>query len=125
MGGPYARPGSHSKKRLLSTKYRLRRRAKDLDQIVEDLEAGRRQVEVDEDLPGGGQFQCVECSRFFISPPVLEAHLRSKSHKKRVKELKDKPYTLEEAQAAGGAGSNDFYLRNPQVLRPSAATLLQ
>lgn len=27
----------------------------------------------------------------------------------RIKELKVKPYTLEEAYAAGGSGTNDFY----------------
>lgn len=46
-------------------KYRLRRRTKDLDQIENDLipenkERLLREV-IDEDLPGGGHFLCVEC----------------------------------------------------------------
>lgn len=34
---------------------------------MEDLEKGVRPVEVDEDLPGAGQFSCVEC-RFPLGP---------------------------------------------------------
>ena len=66
-------------------------------------------------------------SRLFINQAVLDTHFKSKPHKRRykhtyfsiivnvitiinrLKELKDKPYTLEEASAAGGCGSNDFY----------------
>jgi bud site selection protein 20 len=110
--GIYRRSRTHKARKELSKKNRLRKRTKDLDQIVEDIETGRRQVEFDEDLPGGGQFQCVECSRFFIRQEVLEEHNKSKPHKKRLRELKTKPYTLEEANAAGGCGTNDFYLQN-------------
>jgi len=48
-------------------KYRTRNYAKDLDQIHEELkkldekEAVMSQ-ELDHDLPGGGQFHCVECA---------------------------------------------------------------
>lgn len=114
--GIYRRSRTHKARKELSKKNRLRNRTKDLDQIVEDIEQGRRTVEYDEDLPGGGQYQCIECSRFFIKADVLEQHYKSKAHKKRLKELKTKPYTLEEANAAGGCGSNDFYLQN-QVMK--------
>ncbi|PJF18441.1 hypothetical protein PSACC_01746 [Paramicrosporidium saccamoebae] len=102
--GIYRRSRTHKARKELSKKNRLRKRTKDLDQIVEDIDTGRRQVEFDEDLPGGGQFQCVECSRFFISQEVLDEHNKTKPHKKRLRELKTKPYTLEEANAAGGCG---------------------
>lgn len=54
--------------------------------------------------PGGGEFPCVHCSRHFISRPALEVHLKTKVHKRRLKELKDKPYSQEEADAAAGLG---------------------
>ncbi|CAG8542499.1 2166_t:CDS:2 [Paraglomus occultum] len=88
-------------------KYRTRNYAKDIDQIHEELkkldenEAVMSQ-ELDEDLPGGGQFHCVECARHFISAEALGEHKRGKNHKKRVKLLKEQPYTQAEAEAAVG-----------------------
>jgi hypothetical protein len=38
--------------------------------------------------------------------------MASKLHKKRVKLLKEKPYTLEESRAAGGEGTNSFYQKD-------------
>jgi len=55
-------------------------------------------------LQGAGEFPCVHCSRHFISKPALDTHLKTKLHKRRLKELKDKPYSQEEADAAAGLG---------------------
>jgi bud site selection protein 20 len=112
--GIYRRSRTHKARKDISKKYRTRRRTKDLDQVVAQLEGGHRQ-EYDEDLPGAGQHECVECSRFFIDEPALKVHVKSKQHKKRLRELKNKPFTLEEAMAAGGCGSNDFYSKNPHL----------
>lgn len=51
---------------------------------------------------------CVD-SRQFADKNSLEKHLVSKLHKKRLKVLKEKPYTLEESRAAGGEGTSAFY----------------
>eukprot|EP00005_Dracoamoeba_jomungandri_P001138 CAMPEP_0174259602 /NCGR_PEP_ID=MMETSP0439-20130205/8413_1 /TAXON_ID=0 /ORGANISM="Stereomyxa ramosa, Strain Chinc5" /LENGTH=72 /DNA_ID=CAMNT_0015343565 /DNA_START=172 /DNA_END=390 /DNA_ORIENTATION=- len=44
------------------------------------------------DLPGKGEFYCMHCARYLINEATLEAHFKSKPHKKRVKALKEKPY---------------------------------
>ena len=46
-------------------KYRTKRRTKDIDQIHEDLKpenASKLQSQNDPDLPGAGQFYCLQCS---------------------------------------------------------------
>lgn len=53
---------------------------------------------------GGGEFPCVHCSRHFIDKATLQIHLKTKVHKRRLKELKEKPYSQEEADAAAGLG---------------------
>ncbi|EPQ02000.1 Zinc finger protein 593, partial [Myotis brandtii] len=45
------------------------------------------------------------CSRYFIDSANLKTHLRSKDHKKRLKQLSMEPYTQEEAERAAGMGS--------------------
>lgn len=40
-----------------------------------------------------------------MSDQVLQDHFRTKLHKKRIKELKLEPYSLEEADRAAGFGS--------------------
>jgi len=89
MGGGYRRKKTHKVTKAISGTFRLRNRTKDLDQVAEDLVRvvadGRASVlpEYDEDLPGGGQYLCVECSRHFSTEAVLFEHARSKAHKKR------------------------------------------
>lgn len=63
--GIYRRSRTHKAIKDNSKKCRLRRRTKDLDQIEKDLlpenvERLLKEV-IDEDLPGGGHFLCVEC----------------------------------------------------------------
>lgn len=48
---------------------------------------------------GGGQFYCVECSKYFLTQEVLDRHKLSKAHKQRVKRVaKDQPWTTEDAR---------------------------
>ena len=58
--------------------------------------------ELDEYKPGLGQHYCVHCARYFISDWALQAHYKTKEHKKRVRECKVIPYSHEEAERAGG-----------------------
>ena len=47
-------------------------------------------------------------SRYFIDDKSLKDHNKSKLHKKRVKQLKEVPYSQEEAERAAGMGSYDY-----------------
>lgn len=99
--------GSHKRSR------RKRFLARSVDQIHEDLsdpmkaEQLRTNQPIDFDLPGLGQHYCVECARYFISVSALNEHTRTKRHKMRIKELKDKPYSQAEAEAASGMAPPD------------------
>jgi len=43
------------------------------------------------------------CARYFVSQKAINEHFKSKEHKKRFKvTTKEKPYTIEEAERAGG-----------------------
>lgn len=69
------------KKHTQSNKTR-KRKGKDLDEILEDLKPEKitkvMNQEVDIDLPGDGQFYCVECSRHFINDVILKRHKATK-----------------------------------------------
>ena len=58
--------------------------------------------DLDEYKPGLGQFYCLTCARYFISEKIMQEHFKTKAHKKRMKVLKDIPYSHEEAERAGG-----------------------
>ena len=80
-----------------------------MDQIQEDIaraaadpNKGRK---FDQELPGCGQYYCLACARYFITDKVMEDHLKSKVHKKRVKLAAEKPYSQAEANAAAGMGA--------------------
>ncbi|XP_009469194.1 PREDICTED: zinc finger protein 593 [Nipponia nippon] len=61
--------------------------------------------EPDPDLPGCAQFYCLHCARYFVDLTSMKEHFRSKVHKKRLKQLREAPYTQEEAERAAGMGS--------------------
>ena len=71
------------------------------DQIYDDLQpqnvAKFATAAVDEDLPGLGQFYCVSCAKHFTGDIGLQAHKRTKDHKRQVKTLKERPYDLKMA----------------------------
>ncbi|PMD42416.1 hypothetical protein L207DRAFT_424929 [Hyaloscypha variabilis F] len=80
---------------------------RDLDQISEDIRSPKHLEQhkiskAAEDLPGLGQFYCVECAKWFESEHSLVTHRKGSTHKRRVKALKDEPYTQKEAEAAIG-----------------------
>ena len=57
-----------------------------------------------EDLPGLGQYYCVECAKYFDTEVNRAAHLRGKNHKRRTRLLREKPYSQREAEEAAGLG---------------------
>jgi len=100
---------SRHKSRLRKTKNYRKNNLKDLDEvhdtIKKEIQEEPQKLEHNDDLPGAGQWYCTECSRFFIDEETLEGHKRSKLHKKRVKDMKDTPYSQAEADAAAGLGN--------------------
>lgn len=89
------------------SKKKTRRHTRDLDQIHADLHQEKHllrytETKAPEDLPGLGQWYCVECAKWLESENNFEAHKKSKPHKKRVRQLKEEPYSQKEAEAAAG-----------------------
>lgn len=89
------------------SKKKCRRRKRDIDQVHADVNKEKHleqyiKIKAAEDLPGYGQNYCVECSRWFESENNIEAHKKSKPHKKRLRQLKEEPYSQKEAEAAAG-----------------------
>jgi hypothetical protein len=50
-------------------------------------------------------YPCFSSSRYFTTDKVLDDHVKSKVHKKRVKLAAEKPYSQAEANAAAGMGA--------------------
>lgn len=63
---------------------------------------GLQQQPIDETKPGLGQHYCIPCAKYFETQSAKSHHQRGKVHKRRVKLLKEGPYTHEEANAAAG-----------------------
>ncbi|KAF2827720.1 hypothetical protein CC86DRAFT_455310 [Ophiobolus disseminans] len=90
-----------------NSKKKTRRHTRDLDQVHADLHDEKHLAEFKdakpiEDLPGLGQHYCKECAKFFESETNFTSHQKGKVHKRRVKALRDKPYSQKEAEAATG-----------------------
>merc|ERR1711939_133043 len=89
------------------SKKKTRRHTRDLDQIHADLHS-RRHLEqhiqqYDEaELPALGLFYCIPCAKHFESETNYVKHEKGKPHKRRVRQLKEEPYTQKEAEAAVG-----------------------
>lgn len=124
MGGVYKRSRSHMGNKDVRKKFRLRKRTKDLDEIITTLQKKEEIIRSscgtikeedlivrDEDLAGDGLHSCQECNRNFVDQNTLAIHYKTKYHKKRLKGLYTGggPYTIKEAKAAAGDGSNEFY----------------
>ncbi|KAL8784455.1 MAG: hypothetical protein Q9213_003978 [Squamulea squamosa] len=109
---------------------KTKRRTRDLDQVHADLRSSKHLLEHKtlkpaEDLPGLGQWYCVECAKFFESEHNMEQHTRGKNHKRRVRMLREEPYSQKEAEAAIGLRT-DNGTREPSklsVIEEQAATL--
>ncbi|KAI4592478.1 Bud site selection protein 20 [Pestalotiopsis sp. 9143b] len=86
---------------------KTRRKTRDLDQIKADLLSPKhlsqwKDTKTSEDLPGLGKWYCTECAKWFEGEASLVLHQKGKPHRRRVKQLKEEPYTQKEAEAAIG-----------------------
>jgi bud site selection protein 20 len=108
--------GAQTKKKGFRKSRGTKRRSVDIDQIQDELKHGTvkagatREVRdrFDPDLPGGGNFYCVETGRHFQDARALAEHKKTKGYKKRLKLLKEKQYTQDEADAAAGLGREAY-----------------
>ncbi|CUM62497.1 uncharacterized protein PRCAT00000047001 [Priceomyces carsonii] len=94
-------------------RYKTKRRTRDLDLIYGDLATKEsiwklKNQPLDENKPGLGQYYCIECARYFENQLALNRHTAGKVHKRRVKDLRLKPYTNLEAEAASGINMERF-----------------
>jgi U1-like Zn-finger-containing protein len=99
--------GAHTKVKKYKRKTWLCHRAKDTDQIQDEIEKSVETgkpiaFEYDDELPGGGRFYCVETGKHFADAKALADHKKSRYYKRRVKELKEEKYTQDTAEWAGG-----------------------
>ncbi|XP_067634640.1 zinc finger protein 593 homolog [Eurosta solidaginis] len=108
MGMVQKRKKMHYGDTHLRRRWRVRNRTRDLDQIDHDIQTQSAELinqQVDLEQPGCGQFYCVHCAKYFIDDQAMQAHFRTKVHKRRMKALELEPYTVEEAERAAGQGS--------------------
>ncbi|KJA14159.1 hypothetical protein HYPSUDRAFT_208961 [Hypholoma sublateritium FD-334 SS-4] len=82
---------------------------RDLDQIQDIDLAPERRAELEAqpinyELPGLGQHYCVECAKYYETDIALQSHWKSKIHKRRLKQLREPAYTIEESERAAGLG---------------------
>ncbi len=61
---------------------------RDLDQIDQIMKDPNKKAEllhqpIDENLPGLGQFYCVECAKYLENEYALKAHRKGSRHRKR------------------------------------------
>lgn len=94
------------------SKKKTRRSTRGLDQVHADVASKKHlqqyhDTKAPEDLPGFGQWYCVECAKWFESESNFVKHGKGKPHKRRVRQLKDQPYTQKEAEAAVGLGTDN------------------
>ena len=106
--GAGRRKGGRAKVKKYKKATWLSRRAKDTDQIQDEIEKSKitgvpaDKFEYDDELPGGGQFFCVETGKHFADAKALADHKKSRYYKRRCKELKEEKYTQAEAERAAG-----------------------
>ncbi|KZF18906.1 hypothetical protein L228DRAFT_251781 [Xylona heveae TC161] len=86
---------------------KTKRRTRDLDQVHADLRSPKHLLQYKtskaaEDLPGLGKYYCKECAKWFEGENSLLTHRRGKNHKRRLRLLREEPYTQKEADAAIG-----------------------
>lgn len=94
-------------------RYKTKRRTRDLDLIYNDLSSTEsvralKNQPLDETKPGLGQYYCVECAKYFENQISLDRHTKGKIHKRRLKDLKQRPYTPLESEACAGYNVQKF-----------------
>ncbi|KAK7142375.1 hypothetical protein R3I94_011906 [Phoxinus phoxinus] len=103
--------GNHKsgKKKHIAKTWKTKRRTKDIDQIHADMIPGNAakllKQDVDYDVTGSAQHYCLHCARYFVDLKTMKEHFKTKIHKKRLKKLREEPYTQAEAERAAGMGS--------------------
>jgi bud site selection protein 20 len=108
MGGVQAKKaGRRNKLKKYKRKTWLCHRAKDTDQIQDDMEKAVETdtpiaFKYDDELPGAGQFYCVETGKHFTDARALSDHKKSRYYKRRVNDLKEEKYTQGTAEWAAG-----------------------
>lgn len=108
--------------------YGTERYGRDVDQVIKDMADGgrsRRAIEGEhnnqhltasqsstlcatttgykadiDDLSGGGAFPCVACDRHFVSEDAKVGHLKSKVHKRRMKQIDEGGWDPKDAELA-------------------------
>ena len=105
---PFQKMGRYSVKR-----HKTKRRERDIDLIYNEISskesiARLKNQPLDDTKPGLGQYYCVECAKYFESQLTLNIHGKGKVHKRRVKELRQRPYSPLESQAAAGYNVQRF-----------------
>lgn len=88
-------------------RYKTKRRTRDLDLIQKDLQCKAtieklKNQPLDENKPGLGQYYDIPCDKYFETQEGMNIHMKSKKHKRRLKELNVLAYSPEEANAAAG-----------------------
>ncbi|XP_077476403.1 zinc finger protein 593 isoform X2 [Stigmatopora argus] len=100
---------NNGRKKNIAKTWKTKRRTKDLDEIHSDMKpeiaAKLLNQEVDLDVTGCAQHYCLHCARYFVDMKSLKDHFKTKVHKRRLKELREEPYTQAEAERAAGMGS--------------------
>lgn len=86
---------------------KTKRRTRDLDQIKADIASSKhlaryKSSKAVEDLPGLGEWYCIECSKWFEGGHNLVAHRKGKNHKRRVRRLMEEAHSQKTAEAAVG-----------------------
>ncbi|KAJ9106341.1 hypothetical protein QFC21_001487 [Naganishia friedmannii] len=110
--GRLRRSRVHKAQRDVHRAARTRVRTRDLDLIQHnDLQPEEREKlenqPIDEEKPGLGQHYCVECAKYYETDVALKTHLKSKVHRRRLKNLREPAYTIEESERAVGLGRDN------------------
>uniref|UniRef100_K3X4G9 ELMO domain-containing protein n=1 Tax=Globisporangium ultimum (strain ATCC 200006 / CBS 805.95 / DAOM BR144) TaxID=431595 RepID=K3X4G9_GLOUD len=120
MGGrTTGKKNLHSKKKGYKRSHATKSRARDIDQIQDDMKLEQvkgkpMEFEKDEDLPGLGQFYCTPCARHFIDAVTRDVHLKTKVHKRRMKDVAQKQYTQKEAELGAGKTVEKYTPAHPK-----------
>ena len=91
---------------------KTKRLTRGLDQVQADLANPKhltrfKSTKAAEDLPGLGEFYCIECAKWFEGEHNLAGHRKGKNHKRRVKELKAEAHSQKAADAAVGLSTDN------------------
>lgn len=87
-----------TKKRLFRKKV-MKQGIRQLDQVKKHPGASAHDIE---ELPAFGQFGCAKCDMFYETQHDLDAHVKTRSHKRRLKEWEFDCHTAADAERAAG-----------------------